>query len=68
MSTESPQAEARPIRLSEGETEMLMKALMADPQRHVPGGLTDTQFIRLRLNGSQPTPVPLAPKTGNMVL
>jgi hypothetical protein len=69
MSTESPNAHVKPLRLSEGQTEMLMKALMAESQIESPNGLTDTQFIRLRLDStSKPkaTPAPSNPK--NMVL
>ncbi len=67
MSTETPETQVRPLRLSEGQTEMLMKALMAAAMIEPPSGLTDTQFIRLRLDEAT-APVVAAERTKNMVL
>ena len=66
MSTETPETQARPLRLSEGQTEMLMKALQAAANTEPPSGLTDTQFIRLRLE-SAGTPDTQAERKENKV-
>jgi hypothetical protein len=45
---------------------MLMKALLAASSTEPPSGLTDTQFIRLRLNDTD-TPLAAAERKENMV-
>lgn len=62
MSTEMPHPQVRPLRLSEGQTEMLMKALMAASRTESPSGLTDTQFIRLRLDEATAPVAAVKPK------
>lgn len=66
MSTETSTNQVKPLRLTEGETEMLMKALMAASSTEPSSGLTDTQFIRLRLN-DEAQPVANAERKENMV-
>jgi len=67
MNTETSDTQVRSLRLSERETEMLMKALMAASKIEPPSGLTETQFIRLRLNDAT-TPVAAAERKRYMVL
>jgi hypothetical protein len=52
MSTETSDTQVRLLRLSEGQTEMLMKALLAASKITPPSGLTETQYIRLRLDAA----------------
>ena len=55
MNEETPIADAKPIRLTKGQTEMLLNALTAGPKSEFESDLTDTQFIRLRLGGKSPS-------------
>ena len=55
MNHETPIADAKPIRLTKGQTEMLLNALMAGPKSEFESDLTDTQYIRLRLGGKSPS-------------
>ena len=59
MNEENSIADAKPIRLSKGQTELLLNALMAGPKSEFESDLSDTQYIRLRLGGKS------APKPGS---
>ena len=67
MSTETHDTQVRPLRLSTGQTEMLMKALMAASKIEPPSGLTDTQFIRLCLDDAT-APAAAVERKENMLL